>query len=141
MHGYKGCQPFKAGYCGLMITSPEGTAEFGGLVSRLFGTRTRLRSNPKLKHWAIVTSPFGRSASIASHNQNRPYPLLLLIFPSTLRFMVIPLPAEIRGKCIGNGIPDCGLGGGDVMFVAVFANELEQLLELRHFNDPIPAER
>src|SRR6185369_909404 len=53
---------------------------------------------------------------------------------------MINLPAEISGKRIMDGFRHGRFGGGDVMFVAIAANELKKLLEVRDLDHAIAAE-
>src|SRR5262245_23571141 len=54
---------------------------------------------------------------------------------------MIGLPPEVGREGIFKCIGYWRFCGRDMMFVAVSANELEQLLELWHFNDAVAAER
>src|SRR5690349_13922984 len=54
--------------------------------------------------------------------------------------VMVSLPTEVSREGVFERIGHRGFGRGDVMFVAVSANELEELLELWHFDDAVPAE-
>src|SRR5262245_13729852 len=70
------------------------------------------------------------------------FPLGHTVHPNTdLRSRVpVNIPPEVRRESILDGGGHRGFGCSDMVLVAIPANELQQFLEVRHFNDTVAAE-